>query len=526
MRNIGVSHPNILIRTDASVEIGTGHLVRCLALADALAAAGAAVRFLCRTLPQTAEAAIRERGHELRRLPPTASFNGAPAAGDPPQARWLGCTYEQDADATLAAIADRPRWDWLIVDHYSLDARWEQRLRPAVGALMVIDDLADRPHVCQVLLDQNRCEPGSGPYAALVPSDCRVLLGARFALLRPEFRAHRQAAVVPRTELRRLLIFFGGVDQLNLSSLALAALQRLARRDLRADVVVGALNPHAAEVAACCRSMSNVEFHGQTNDMAGLMARADLAVGAAGSASWERCCLGLPAIVGWVAANQRAVASTLARHRAAINLGDLSELTAAELAALLEQMSQRPGLLANMSARAAGLVDGGGIARVCVVLLKDEAVSIRPASAADAELAWTWRNAEVTRSQSFDPAPIPLAGHLLWWGEMLASSAHTLILGCVAGMRVGVVRFDMSAPVAQISIYLDPDMTGFGIGSALLRAALTWLRQSHPEIRRVEAFVKQDNLRSRRAFLAAGFHWQSTCLVWTCADSEHEGIRQ
>lgn len=500
--------------------------MRCLALADALAAAGAAVRFLCRTLPPAQEAAIRERGHDLRRLAAPPGDGGAPAAGDLSHAHWLGCTWEQDASATLEAMADRARWDWLIVDHYSLDARWEARLRPAVGAIMVIDDLADRTHACQLLVDQNRSGPGSGPYASLVPADCRVLLGPRFALLRPEFRARRQAGALPRTALRRVLIFFGGVDHLNLTSLALEALQRLAGRDLGADVVVGALNPHGDEIAARCRSMSNVEFHRQTNDMAGLMARSVLAVGAAGSVSWERCCLGLPAIVGWVAANQRQVAWALARQRAAVNLGDLSRVTAAELAAWLERLTDRPRLIARMSARAAGLVDGGGVARVCVALLKDRAVSIRSAVASDAELAWKWRNAEVTRSQSFDPAPIPLASHLAWWGQMLASSEHALILGHVAGMPVGVLRFDMTAPVAQISVYLDPDMTGYGIGSALLRAALAWLNQHHPEIRRVEAFVKQDNLRSRRAFLAAGFQQDSLCLAWTDAASQHGDIKQ
>jgi UDP-2,4-diacetamido-2,4,6-trideoxy-beta-L-altropyranose hydrolase len=178
---------NITIRTDASTRIGLGHLVRCRTLATALRDQGATVRFICRAHPGHQIAALRADGLDVTALP--APPDQEAADGD--YAAWLGVPQAQDAAETIAALAaDRP--DWLIVDHYGLDVDWEQALRPHVGRILVIDDLANRRHDGDLLLDQNYAPAGTTRYQGLLPPGARTLLGPAYALLRPEYAQHRQ----------------------------------------------------------------------------------------------------------------------------------------------------------------------------------------------------------------------------------------------------------------------------------------------------------------------------------------------
>src|SRR5690606_32001299 len=191
----------VALRTDASMRIGTGHLMRCLTLADALRDAGARTRFVCRALPHGLREVVIGRGHELVELPSVCGSTagggdgrGAPVASPHTaleHADWLGTTQEEDAAATCDALDDGAVWDWLAVDHYAIDARWETRLRTAARRILAIDDLADRRHDCDALLDQNLHAGMHARYDGLVPDACVRLVGPRHALLRPEFAAAR-----------------------------------------------------------------------------------------------------------------------------------------------------------------------------------------------------------------------------------------------------------------------------------------------------------------------------------------------
>lgn len=363
----------VAFRADASVQIGSGHVMRCLSLADELRARGAETYFIGRTLPGHLGALIRERGHHAALLPPPAPLALLPSApaeeeGDaaPAHAEWLGVPWPQDAADTARALQAAGDFDWLVVDHYAVDARWENSLRRTGRSTLVIDDLADRPHDCDLLLDVNLQEP-EGRYAGLVPAWCRQLLGPPYALLRPQFAAARPAPARRDGRVARLLVFFGGSDHDNLTGQALTALAELGRDDLAVDVVLGASNPRRSELEALCAPLPQVTCHFNA-DMAALMAAADLAIGAAGVTTWERACLGLPALVVTIAANQRPTAACAARRGILTWLGDAHEITAATLAAALRAALAAPATLMEQSRRGMELVDGGGAARVAAMM--------------------------------------------------------------------------------------------------------------------------------------------------------------
>ena len=324
---------NIAIRTDASTRIGLGHLARCRTLAAALREQGAAVHFICRAHPGHQLDALRAEGYRVSALPAPP----VQAAADGDYAAWLGVSQAQDAADTLVALTDapatKPKPDWLIVDHYALDATWEQTLSPAVGGILVIDDLANRRHACDLLLDQNFAPDAEARYADRLPPQAQRLLGPRYALLRPEYAATRhglrrcQGAAFDKTQrehnrpnpiepdqppVRRVLIFFGGTDPDNLSGRALAALTDPTLAALSVDLVVGANNPHRPTLSAQAEARGNTRLHPPRPHLADLMAEADLAIGAGGTTTWERCCLGLPSLVVSIAENQRPACEALA----------------------------------------------------------------------------------------------------------------------------------------------------------------------------------------------------------------------
>jgi UDP-2,4-diacetamido-2,4,6-trideoxy-beta-L-altropyranose hydrolase len=328
----------VLVRCDASTEIGSGHVIRCLTLADALADKGARVSFVCRRLPGELSLLIERRGYSVRLIE-------------------AHC-WQDDAEMTGQSAAVPGGVDWLIVDHYGLDARFEQRLRSLAARVLVIDDLADRPHDCELLLDQNLCGNLQERYHGLVPATCKTLLGPRFALLRPEFRRARRTLRARRGELQRLLISFGGSDQSNETAKALAAWDLLADPGLLLDVVVGASNPHAAAVQAACAARPGCHFHNQVDNMAELMSRADLAIGSGGSTTWERCYLGLPSLTVVVAPNQLELTEAVAATGAAWNLGRHADLSPRVLAERITRLRGAPELLAQASACGFSLMGG------------------------------------------------------------------------------------------------------------------------------------------------------------------------
>lgn len=496
----------IAIRVDASLQMGTGHLMRCLTLADAARRAGTRIRFVSRALAPHLAAMLAERGYELAALAaaPARAHDGAEAGTA--HAHWLGAGIADDAAATSAALADA-QWDWLVVDHYGLDARWETALRARARRLLVIDDLADRRHDCDVLLDQNAYADAATRYTALVPPHATLLLGPAHALLRAEF-AQARAALAPRAgAVRRLLVFIGGADADNVTAGVLDVLARVAPPGLAVDVVLGAAHPQRAALEQAC-ALAGWNCHVQSRDMAGLMARADLAIGAGGSATWERCCLGLPALTLCIAANQRQLVDDAAAagliYAPALATGDAAGLER-HLLALLDN----PGLRLHLARQGWAAVDGQGAARVAGALLAG-ALTMRPASAADSAQLFEWRNHAAVRAVSRQRDPIGAAEHAAWLAAVLADPARVLLIGLRGDAPVGVVRYDLAGSQAEVSIYLLAACMGQGLGGPLLAAAEAWLRVQRPAVRSIVAEVLPGNVASQRLFERAGFSGQTT----------------
>ncbi|WP_051507103.1 UDP-2,4-diacetamido-2,4,6-trideoxy-beta-L-altropyranose hydrolase [Saccharibacillus sacchari] len=342
----------VAIRVDSSDLLGSGHVMRCLTLADMLSSFGAVVRFICLNLPGNLSDYVLGRGFHVDHIEPRrryASSNQEELLAE------LRLDEDYDSEQTLSLLERHPLHDWIIVDHYALDERWEQRVRKRTSGILVIDDLADRAHDCDLLLDQNFHYDMKSRYAGLVPDNCLLLLGPEFLLLREEFREFEGRRKNRDGTLSRLLIFFGGSDVSNETEKALQAI-RLLDRDLHVDVVVGASNPHQERIRAICDSTAGMVFHCQIDYMAELMNEADLAIGAGGATTWERCYLGLPALILILTENQRIGIRQLEPTGAFVNLGDCLQVSQEQIRRHLERLLDSPQLLKELSEKASALV--------------------------------------------------------------------------------------------------------------------------------------------------------------------------
>jgi UDP-2,4-diacetamido-2,4,6-trideoxy-beta-L-altropyranose hydrolase len=494
---------NIAFRVDASSQIGTGHFMRCLTLADALKQSGAHIRFISRNLPEHLQNMLGVKGIEFVLL----ESDTAPALTDDlAHAHWLGTSQAQDAQATVRTLSGQ-MWNWLVVDHYALDIRWESALRGTVQKIMVIDDLADRQHDCDVLLDQNFYADMQTRYTRKVPSHCELLMGPRYALLRDEFRKLREQ-VKPRTgPVKRILVFFGGVDTDNYTGQAIAALSEIDIRGLHVDVVIGAQHPYLEEIKAACVQHGFIS-HVQTSKMAELMAAADLAIGAGGSATWERCCLGLPTLVFCTAYNQQKQLVDAAHEGLLYSpeiKADLNRTIQRHTSALIENANLRE-LISHNSMQT---VDGRGVLLVIASLGMSD-IEIRLAKPDDSEKLFQWRNHPSIREVNRNANVIDGQDHQSWFASVLTDPKKMLLIGQRSESPVGVVRFDKQNEEAEISIYVVPERASSGLGLSLLQSAEQWLTANHPEIRKIQAHVLGTNERSQRLFSTAGYQIETT----------------
>ena len=362
----------LLIRTDADVSIGTGHVMRCLTLADELRGRGAEVIFVCREFDGNLCDYIEKKGYIVHRLP-VSNEREHNIEGNLKHAAWLGADWQTDARQVEEIIKDfGTPLDWLVVDHYALDERWERYLRRYVKKIMVIDDLADRPHDCDLLLDQNFYENMESRYDVLAPSRCKKLLGPKYALLRPEFREARKNLRKHDGRIRRIMIFFGGSDPTNETAKALEAVRMLNRSDIAVDVVVGSANPNKDKTNKLCASITNVTYHCQVSNMAKLMADADLFIGGGGSTTWERCCLGLPSLIMAVASNQDAIAVGCDQAGIGIHINKSKDISPHQIQIEIEKMLLNQTILIDMEKKSANMVDGKGATYVAFVLSEHE----------------------------------------------------------------------------------------------------------------------------------------------------------
>lgn len=353
-----MTNKRVVFRTDASSTIGSGHVMRCLTLAHVMRRRGAESLFVCREHEGNLCAVIEEQGFDIARLP-VGVFARDPWCA---HASWLGAPWEDDvAQATDAIRRHVGSADLLVVDHYALDRRWESEMRALTGRMFVIDDLADRPHECDLLLDQNLHDAPESCYAGLVPESARIFIGPQYALLRSEFDA--VTTRVRNQGLKHLLAFFGGVDPTNEAVKLVHALRALGREAPHTHLIVGRNNPELDAIRKMAADADEIDVIVATTRMARMMDQADLGVGTCGGAAWERCAVGLPALVVVNAANQSDSARLLHALGAVRNLGDAAAATGNIWADAIQSLLRDPDALREMSRAAAAVVLGRQDAR-------------------------------------------------------------------------------------------------------------------------------------------------------------------
>ncbi len=365
---------HVLFRVDASMLIGSGHVMRCLTLANAMREKGWQVSFCSREHPGHQINCLESLGFVCIRLPLLHIELNTTASTQPPEGgtRWLGATEAEDAAAVIQALAQAQLTpDLLVIDHYGLAVLFETSLRRYCGKILVIDDLANRQHDCDVLLDQNLLPNATLRYQNLLPPACLPLIGPSYALLRPEFSQpiaqQRNFSAAPA----QLLVFFGGSDGDNLTALAIKALQQLQNLDWLADIVIGSANPHQSLLQQLCEEDHRLTLHVQTPGMAGLMAKAQLMIGGGGATHWERCAMALPAIVVSLAPNQQPTSTYLAKLGACVYLGASTELTLQRLGREIARLLHEPKQLKLMADVASSVVAAeGGCQRLLNALVK------------------------------------------------------------------------------------------------------------------------------------------------------------
>lgn len=486
--------------------------MRCLALAEALRAQGAECTFLCRGagLGQLDER-ILAGGHRLIPLPDAAK--PAPDREGPPHAGWLPGGQVTDAASCLAALAGMAQADWLVADHYALDHRWEALLRPTAARLMVIDDLADRNHDCDLLLDQNLLDDMHERYLARVASNCVTLLGPRYALLRNEFAVGAREPRVDATELPRVLVMFGGADAGDLTGRTVAALVRIGWSG-PLDIVVGPLYARGERLRALAATLPGATLHAPASDVANLMLGAGLSIGSPGVTSWERCTCGLPTVAIAQANNQEGIGQALADAGAHWYLGRKEALTDELLDHTLHALLGNPRALQAMARNARRVCDGRGAKRVASFLVDRATLYARPAAATDGPMLFDWRNDPRTRRYFRNPAALAMDQHMEWFARVLSDESRLMLVVCREQTPVGCIRFDLNGESAEVSIYLDPSCHGTGLGSGVLRAALEFLHTERPRVIICRAEVLAENAASAAMFASCGFRVRSSWLEY------------
>jgi UDP-2,4-diacetamido-2,4,6-trideoxy-beta-L-altropyranose hydrolase len=469
----------VLLRADASPTIGTGHVMRCLALAEALRARDAHVRLACADL--TDALALRLSHHQItvERL-----------AVEPASAGDLSATV-----AAAGATGD----EWVVLDGYRFDTNFHAGLRSRGLRTLIFDDGGRLPaYEADIVVNANLYADPAW-YRERRP-DTRLLLGPRYAPLRGEFDAWRTWERPHRDVARRLLVTLGGADPRNATRYVLDAIAMI-DPPLEAVIVVGGSNPHAATLAEPARRL-NARLVVDPTEMPRLLAEAELAIASGGTTALELAFMGLPALLLVAAENQRRAVGAFVAAGVAEAVADPDPAIIAE----------RVGALANerrareeMSRRGRELVDGGGAARVARAMAATTEIALVPAGPEHRRLVWEWANDPTTRRSSFTSSPIPWDDHVRWYDERLRRDRPDLFI--VVDRRsepIGQVRLEIHDGRGRMPINLAPSYRGHGYGSLIIDAGSNRLLDE-PEVEAIDVYVRPDNEASIKAFRSADF---------------------
>ena len=477
----------IVFRVDSSEEIGFGHLSRCTNLAEELRARGNDVTFVCRDLVGAAVSSLEERLFRTVLLPRTSDT----------------ISERTDAAETISALSGgRP--DWMVLDSYALGIEWETALRPFVEQIAVIDDLDDRSHNCDLFVDQNYTDRSYQDYLQRTPDSAQVLIVPRYALLDRQFRKLRNTERSALSKPPKVLVFAGGSDQKDLTGKIVRSLSEFDAGELLVDVVVGSSNSRFKSYEQISYK-GNINIHSSGLNFAQLVSIADLSIGAGGTTTWERMCMGLPSIVVSVATNQEPACSKLSQDGLIKYLGRFEEVVESAISGAVREILADETSLSSMSESNQLIVDGLGAIRVAEVISpsSESEIKIRKAVASDCFEYFNWASDPTVRSQSLNSASLVWENHKKWFEQKLTSQKAELFVLSVGELPVGQVRFDINDESADISYSLDSLVRGRGWAALCVEKSINAFRSRSAVPLR--ALVKSDNLASRAVFKRLNF---------------------
>ncbi|UHM89920.1 UDP-2,4-diacetamido-2,4,6-trideoxy-beta-L-altropyranose hydrolase [Rahnella victoriana] len=501
----------ILFRTDASLKIGSGHIMRCLSLAKKLRDWGHTCAFVSREHTGNLNLTVFEAGFDVYSLPnnTVVRVSELTSAQIVHHAEWLGCSWHADAQQ-FNDIVDLFKPHIVVVDHYSLDESWEKFIQQKfTGTFVVIDDLADRKHYCNILIDQTIMRKRKS-YAKLVNENCTMLLGPNFAFIRDEFIQIRNYAISQRLKCRepkKILVTMGGVDEHNVTEKILGHIKTLClTADWKITVVLGQLNPHIEKLRITATSYhENIDLVINSNNMASLMAEHDIAIGAIGGTTWERCTLALPTINIAIADNQLQIAEALQK---------LGMVVITTISPSLEEFKFCWSLVLDnyqkQVNKALSICDGHGVFRISQEIdplfdKEGNSIVLEYATSEDIKYIYSLQCLPETRKYARNPDIPTWEGHYNWMTTKLTDDNCYFYIIKVAGNSCGSLRIDSTntleaANEFEISIFIDPNFFGRGIASSAMKI----LMKEHCE-KTLIATVLESNKASNILFKSLGF---------------------
>lgn len=499
---------NIFFRVDVSPIIGTGHLSRCLNLAQELSDRGEKCTFIVRDIEDTFARKVISLGFELLILESSQSvireFKLEEKINE--YSYWLKVTQSTDANETIEKIKSHDA-DWMIIDHYALDVEWEQIVAPHVKQIMVIDDLANRKHLCEILLDHSLTNNLESRYDKLLIKDSVKLLGPNFALLHKDFYNLRSHSKSIKNKLRRIFIYFGGFDNNGLTVQVLKDLENHFPKMLDIDIVFNGSEEDLNYIQTLALENNKIKLHTNLNSLAPLMKEADIAIGAAGITTWERCAVGLPSIVFSVAENQEHIAQEMQKRNFIVYLGKVSEYKETSLINAFSKFYKNPELLNAWSKRCSDFFTTNGVKFVADLLTLDanSNISLRAANLADEAYLLNLRNDPVVRANSINPEPISKTHHNKWYSETLQDNKCLIFIAETdTHLPVGYFRFQLNESRWFISYALNNYARNKNISFKILKKSIDEFFIVVREVN-LYAYIKSDNIASLRILTKCGF---------------------
>jgi len=483
--------PLLTFRTDASPEIGTGHVMRCLALAQAWQDCGGDCIFIMAMDAGLLFQRLIDEGVVIRRIDAEAGS-------------------VDDARLTLEILKDVGA-RFLVVDGYHFSSDYQQTIKKRSGQdinVLVVDDNSDRDHYsADYILNQNIYATDEFYPLSRLEFSSKLLLGPRFCLLRREFLKQKVSNRTVSRSAKKLLITLGGSDPKNITTRILQIICDSDDRDLEVKVIVGSNNRYSKDIKELIAGVTNIKIVQNADDtkMVDAMLWADFAVSAAGSTLWELCRLGVPCLLIIIADNQRMVAKRALDDGITCGSFDIETDAFETLADLIDTIINDQQARELCSRRMRNAVAENGCRNV-ISKLTAKAVQLHDAQLEDCLQVWQWNNDSFVRKMSFKPQPIAWDAHQNWYRARMIDEASEMYVGTdLFGERIGLVRFQIYDGVADIGVVVAPEFRGKGYGTALISEGTKRCLSKRIDVKSVRALVRSENKASLKAFKNAGF---------------------